>query len=127
MEQFCSVGLCVLRSAEGRFADETTGVLCYMSTKVLLYYFLVEKVYIIRNPWESRLKDKLYLFNVFGVILPYVVLVILSFVYRIAYIDNGGKCIIGINKHILFPLTSFEIVLNVSCTFEGRKEQRLTV
>ena len=51
-----------------------------MSTKVLLYYFLVEKVYVIRNPWESRLKDKVYLFNVFGVILPYVILVIMSFV-----------------------------------------------
>ena len=92
------------------------GILCYMSTKVLLYYFLVEKVFIIRNPWESRLKDKLYLFNVFGVILPYVVLVILSFVYRIAYIGKDGKCVIGINKDILFPLTSFEIVLNVSYT-----------
>lgn len=92
------------------------GILCYMSTKVLLYYFLVEKVFIIRNPWESRLKDKLYLFNVFGVILPYVILVILSFVYRIAYIGKDGKCVIGINKDILFPLTSFEIVLNVSHT-----------
>ncbi|THV91354.1 hypothetical protein D6D26_09073 [Aureobasidium pullulans] len=98
-------------------ANEKSGILCYMSTKVLLYYFLVEKVFIIRNPWESRLKDKLYLFNVFGVILPYVVLVILSFVYRIAYIGKDGKCVIGINKDILFPLTSFEIVLNIYLTF----------
>ncbi|THY18887.1 hypothetical protein D6D00_07922 [Aureobasidium pullulans] len=98
-------------------ANEKSGILCYMSTKVLLYYFLVEKVFIIRNPWESRLKDKLYLFNVFGVILPYVILVILSFVQRIAYIGKDGKCVIGINKDILFPLTSFEIVLNIYLTF----------
>lgn len=36
---------------------------------------------------------------------------------RISYIDTTGKCVIGINKEILFPLTAFEMVLNVSVNF----------
>ncbi|THX67299.1 hypothetical protein D6D05_09892 [Aureobasidium pullulans] len=55
-------------------------LLCYMSTKVMIYYFLVEKVYIIRTINTPRMKSKLWLFNFFGVICPYVVLVILNFV-----------------------------------------------
>jgi len=63
----------------------------------MIYYFLVEKVYIIRTINTPRMKSKLWLFNFFGVICksnrcgahredlmsclgPYVVLVILNFV-----------------------------------------------
>lgn len=52
---------------------------CYLTTKVLIYYYFVEKAYIVRGSRRSRLRDKLYLFNFFGVICPYLVVIVLNF------------------------------------------------
>lgn len=41
---------------------------CYMTTKVFIYYFLVERAFIIRRTTKPRMKDKLYLFNSFGML-----------------------------------------------------------
>lgn len=66
---------------------------CYLSTKLLIYYFLVEKVvrstsetfnclsansykYIIRAVSTSRLKSKLWCFNVFGLLRMFYILLI---------------------------------------------------
>ncbi|KAK6008603.1 hypothetical protein QM012_000506 [Aureobasidium pullulans] len=91
-------------------------LLCYMTTKIMIYYFLVEKVHIIRTTNLSRMKSKLWLFNFFGVICPYVVLVILNFVFRIAYINEKGVCVIGMKRRALVPLITFDVVLNVYLT-----------
>ncbi|KAI4760196.1 hypothetical protein E4T51_06765 [Aureobasidium sp. EXF-12344] len=91
-------------------------LLCYMTTKIMIYYFLVEKVHIIRTASTSRFKSKLWLFNFFGVICPYVVLVVLNFVFRIAYINERGVCVIGMKRRALVPLITFDIVLNVYLT-----------
>ncbi|KAF2799509.1 hypothetical protein K505DRAFT_294507 [Melanomma pulvis-pyrius CBS 109.77] len=55
-------------------------LVCYLSTKVLIYYFLVEKA------------------------------------VRIAYINDKGVCIIGMQKIGMFPLISFDVVVNVYLT-----------
>ncbi|THX39893.1 hypothetical protein D6D10_03931 [Aureobasidium pullulans] len=82
----------------------------------MIYYFLVEKVYIIRTINTPRMKSKLWLFNFFGVICPYVVLVILNFVFRIAYINEKGVCVIGMKRKALVPLITFDVLLNVYLT-----------
>ncbi|KAG9572957.1 hypothetical protein KCU86_g10743, partial [Aureobasidium melanogenum] len=91
-------------------------LLCYMTTKIMIYYFLVEKVHIIRTTNTPRRKSKLWLFNFFGVICPYVVLVILNFVFRIAYINEKGVCVIGMKRRALVPLITFDVLLNVYLT-----------
>ncbi|KEQ96917.1 hypothetical protein AUEXF2481DRAFT_620082 [Aureobasidium subglaciale EXF-2481] len=91
-------------------------LISYMTTKILIYYFLVEKVYIIRTVNTSRMKSKLWLFNFFGVICPYVILVVLNFVFRIAYINDKGVCVIGMKRKALVPLITFDIILNVYLT-----------
>ncbi|KAI4720632.1 hypothetical protein E4T48_03075 [Aureobasidium sp. EXF-10727] len=91
-------------------------LICYMTTKILIYYFLVEKVHIIRTTNSSRLKSKLWLFNFFGVICPYVILVVLNFVFRIAYINEKGVCVIGMKRRALVPLITFDVFLNVYLT-----------
>ncbi|KEQ72318.1 hypothetical protein M436DRAFT_27196, partial [Aureobasidium namibiae CBS 147.97] len=88
----------------------------YMTTKIMIYYFLVEKVHIIRTTNTSRMKSKLWLFNFFGVICPYVVLVVLNFVFRIAYLNEKGVCVIGMKRLALVPLITFDIILNVYLT-----------
>ncbi|KAF2207473.1 hypothetical protein CERZMDRAFT_3662, partial [Cercospora zeae-maydis SCOH1-5] len=89
-----------------------------MSTKVLIYYFLVERSvscskWIVRGCLQKRLESKLYLFNCFGMLLPYTIAVVLNFIWRIAFIDTEGKCIVGMEIRALMPLISFEVVVNV--------------
>lgn len=82
----------------------------------MIYYFLVEKVYIVRGSTTGRFGNRLWKFNVFGVILPYAVLVVVNFVFRVGYINKSGVCIIGMKGFVLWPLIGFDIALNVYLT-----------
>lgn len=87
---------------------------CYLTTKALIFYFLIEKVYVIRKVRTSRLKSKLYCFNCFGMLLPYCVIIVLNFIYRVAYFDNTGMCIIGMQTKSVMPLIISDALINVS-------------
>lgn len=89
---------------------------CYMTTKILIYYFLVERAYIVRGSLKSRLKTKLWVFNCLFMILPYTVLAVINFIWRITYINDEGVCIIGMQKTAMLPLITFEVVVNVYLT-----------
>ncbi|OCK74406.1 hypothetical protein K432DRAFT_409888 [Lepidopterella palustris CBS 459.81] len=91
-------------------------LICYMTTKVLIYFFLVEKAYIIRGSRQPRMKDRLYLFNFFGMIVPYLAVIVLNFIFRIAYINQNGVCIIGMKKVAMLPLISFDVLVNIYLT-----------
>ncbi|EEU47966.1 uncharacterized protein NECHADRAFT_75079 [Fusarium vanettenii 77-13-4] len=91
-------------------------LVCYVTTKILIYVFLVEKAYIIRSSSVRRMKSKLYLFNMFGMLGGYTVVVILNFVFRIAKIVNG-ECVIGMQSISMIPLITFDAVVNVYLTF----------
>ncbi|KAF3770176.1 hypothetical protein M406DRAFT_241925, partial [Cryphonectria parasitica EP155] len=95
-------------------------LVAYISTKVewllqLIYSFLAEKAYIIRGGLKSRMESKLWLFNTFGMLGAYTVVIILNFVFRIARFDEG-ECVIGMERRALLPLITFDLVLNVYLT-----------
>ncbi|KAK2772402.1 hypothetical protein CKAH01_03940 [Colletotrichum kahawae] len=90
-------------------------LVCYITTKVLVYLFLVEKAHIIRGATKPRLKSKLYIFNSFGMLGVYAVIAILNFIFRITRIDDG-QCYIGMQKVSMIPLISFDAVVNVYLT-----------
>ncbi|KAF7533316.1 hypothetical protein G7054_g7178 [Neopestalotiopsis clavispora] len=87
---------------------------CYLSTK-LIYFFLVEKAFVVWGDRKSRLKSKLYLFNSFGMLSVFAIIGIFNFIYRITYLDNG-KCVIGMQRPVLIPLVSFDLAVNVYLT-----------
>ncbi|KXT18757.1 hypothetical protein AC579_2718 [Pseudocercospora musae] len=58
-------------------------LVCYMSTKVLIYTFLVEKAWIVRGCLKRRIESRLYLINCFGMLLPYAIAVVLNFVWHV--------------------------------------------
>ncbi|KAI9742615.1 MAG: hypothetical protein M1818_003756 [Claussenomyces sp. TS43310] len=86
-----------------------------MSFKVLIYTFLVEKAHIVGGAGRSRLNSKLYLFNCFGMLLPYMVIIILNFIWRIATL-RGGVCIIGMRRKAMVPLVIFDVLVNIYMT-----------
>ncbi|KAG4438874.1 hypothetical protein IFR05_005663 [Cadophora sp. M221] len=83
--------------------------------QVFIYYFLVERVYIIRRKSNSRLKDKLYLFNSFGMLVPYLVVIALNFYFRFADYEKDS-CRIGMKRVAMIPLIAFDILVNVYLT-----------
>ncbi|KAK0706839.1 hypothetical protein B0T26DRAFT_655751, partial [Lasiosphaeria miniovina] len=88
---------------------------CYVTTK-LIYLFLVEKVHIIRSSSQRpRLHSKLYIFNAFGMIGVYCIVVVINFIYRITRVENG-QCIIGMKKLAMIPLIAFDLLVNVYLT-----------
>ncbi|CZS92660.1 uncharacterized protein RAG0_03203 [Rhynchosporium agropyri] len=60
---------------------------------------------------SSRLKDKLYLFNSFGMLLPYVVVIALNFYFRFADYEERS-CRIGMRRVAMIPLIAFDILVN---------------
>ncbi|ETS85022.1 hypothetical protein PFICI_03047 [Pestalotiopsis fici W106-1] len=87
---------------------------CYLSTK-LIYFFLVEKAFVVWGDRKSRMKSKLYLFNSFGMLSVFAIIGIFNFIYRITYLDNG-KCVIGMQRPVLIPLVSFDLAVNIYLT-----------
>ncbi|KAK6525177.1 hypothetical protein TWF694_005323 [Orbilia ellipsospora] len=90
-------------------------LICYLTTKII-YFFLVEKVYIIRSKHKGpRRKDKLYLFNTLGMLFPYFVVIILTFIFRVSEIKDG-ECYIGLRLAANIPLLVFDAAINVYLT-----------
>lgn len=100
-----------------------------MSTKVLIFAFLSEKAvsidghhiateangmqWLVSGSEKSRFQSRLYLFNCFALIVPYMTAVCLSFLWRIGYINDQGTCIIGMERRAMLPVLVLEVVLNV--------------
>ncbi|KAH8658091.1 hypothetical protein BX600DRAFT_468643 [Xylariales sp. PMI_506] len=87
----------------------------YLSIKVLIYLFLIDRAHIIRGTTKSRLKSKLYLFNVISTLTIYCSIGSLDFIYREPRQD-AGTCIISISKYGLVPTITFDAVTNIYLT-----------
>ncbi|EFY87454.1 hypothetical protein MAC_06562 [Metarhizium acridum CQMa 102] len=72
--------------------------------------------HIIRGTPKKRIRSRLYMFNSLGMISVYVAVVILNFAFRIAKLEDDGKCIIGMKSFAMIPLISFDAVVNVYLT-----------
>ncbi|KAJ3473504.1 hypothetical protein NLG97_g10269 [Lecanicillium saksenae] len=88
-------------------------LVCYVTTKIVS--ILPMNVHVIRGSAKRRLQSKLYIFNSFGMLGVYVVVVILNFIFRITRMENG-QCIIGMKSIAMIPLISFDAVVNVYLT-----------
>ncbi|KAI6778768.1 uncharacterized protein J7T54_007420 [Emericellopsis cladophorae] len=62
------------------------------------------------------MRSRLYLFNSFGMISVYIVVVTMNFVFRITRMDHNGQCIIGMERLAMIPLITFDAVVNVYLT-----------
>ncbi|TLS20996.1 uncharacterized protein PpBr36_10825 [Pyricularia pennisetigena] len=82
---------------------------------IICLVFYVTTKYIIRGTRKERLQSKLYIFNSFGMMGIYTVVVVLNFIYRINRLEDG-TCIIGMKKIAMIPLISFDALVNVYLT-----------
>ncbi|KIK71445.1 hypothetical protein GYMLUDRAFT_79504 [Collybiopsis luxurians FD-317 M1] len=94
-------------------------VLFYATSKLLIYSFLIEKVYLVWSPTVSsgrRLKSPLYL-GCMVMIAMYGVVIASMVAGKIHYLrENDGVCIIGLKRFSSLALLAFDLFINIVLT-----------
>ncbi|EPS37629.1 hypothetical protein H072_8630 [Dactylellina haptotyla CBS 200.50] len=115
----CNAGilLCLICYLTTKASDTPVNQLSVQANKDIIYFFLVEKVYIIRSKHKGpRIKDKMYLFNTIGMLFPYFIVIILTFIFRISELHSDGECYIGLKLVANIPLLVFDVIINIYLT-----------
>jgi hypothetical protein len=81
-------------------------------SQVIIYLFLIERVHIVRGSTKTRREDKLYWFNLCGLI-PYCGIIILAITFRYNALGDDGHCFIGLRRQSSFPLLIYDLIINV--------------
>ncbi|KIK67892.1 hypothetical protein GYMLUDRAFT_36698 [Collybiopsis luxurians FD-317 M1] len=94
-----------------------TCITFYAISKVLIYAFLSEKVYIVWTGGNQtpRLKTKVYRLCAFFM-LGYVAVAVLMVLGRDSTIREDGVCVIGLKSYSTIPLIVYDFTLNVFLT-----------
>ncbi|KAJ7775763.1 hypothetical protein DFH07DRAFT_799666 [Mycena maculata] len=88
----------------------------YTTSKVLIYAFLSEKVYIVWDTGRSRFRSPVYLICA-GTVLLYLGIIILLVWGRIAEFRQGdGACVIGLKPTASLPLLAYDLYINILLT-----------
>ncbi|KAJ7924623.1 hypothetical protein B0H13DRAFT_2315336 [Mycena leptocephala] len=91
-------------------------ILFYTSSKILIYSYLSEKVYIVWDTGRSRLRSFVYLVCLATVCL-YAAVIVVMVIGRINEFREGdGACVIGLKLTASLPLLSYDLYINVLLT-----------
>lgn len=88
----------------------------YAGTKLMLYMFLIEKVHMVNcafNKFTKRYDSFVYKINIFLLMIPYLGILILMIIYRIALIDDDGNCRIGLHEPSSYPLLIYDTIYRI--------------
>ncbi|OBZ91381.1 hypothetical protein A0J61_00566 [Choanephora cucurbitarum] len=87
----------------------------YAGTKIAIYAWLIEKIYVVSSIRQTRWKSKAYRFNA-SLLLPYIAIFTLMLVFHVAEIDETGACIIGLQNVASLPLLIYDFIINLYMT-----------
>ncbi|KAJ7675181.1 hypothetical protein B0H17DRAFT_946142 [Mycena rosella] len=89
----------------------------YTTSKLLIYSFLTEKVYIVWDTHRNRLRSPVYLVCMITVVLYFAIILIMFFVGRIDQFRQGdGACVLGLKPTASLPLLSYDLYINILLT-----------
>ncbi|GJJ74520.1 hypothetical protein EMPS_06878 [Entomortierella parvispora] len=92
-------------------------IILYALSKIIIYLFLMEKVYVVTAVGSTRRDFRLYKINL-ALLLPYSGILALMIIYRTSEVDDlTQRCYIGILKPASLPLILYDIFL--SCWLTG--------
>ncbi|KAG0224919.1 hypothetical protein BGX31_007820 [Mortierella sp. GBA43] len=84
----------------------------YAISKIIIYLFLMEKVYVVTAVGSTRSEFTLYKINL-CLMLPYIVIFGLMIKFRVSVVDpTSGICEIGLLKPAALPLILYDIFLS---------------
>jgi hypothetical protein len=99
---------------------KTAILLClvfYLSAKVLMYLFLVERARLMRLPLVNRKHDWLWLANMAMVVIGFGTIAVLAFIYLVANVSpTDGQCRIGLQLGITVALLAYDMLVNMWLT-----------
>jgi hypothetical protein len=95
-------------------------ILClvfYLSGKILMYMFLVERARLLCLPLKHRKHDVLWIVNMAMVCVGFGIVAILSFVYLVSKVSpDDGQCRIGLQAGAAGALLAYDTFINVWLT-----------
>ncbi|KAG0265673.1 hypothetical protein BG011_004272 [Mortierella polycephala] len=86
-------------------------IFLYALSKIIIYLFLMEKVYVVTAVGLTRKDFGLYKVNMI-LMLPYLGILSLMIIFRVSNLDNDGNCYIGIYKPASLPLIFYDVFLS---------------
>ncbi|KAG0350700.1 hypothetical protein BG005_009769 [Podila minutissima] len=93
-----------------------TCIILYAFSKIIIYLFLMEKVYVVTAVGSTRKNFLLYKINLV-LLVPYVGILALMIVYRNAWIgDSDGHCYIGLQQPASLTLILYDIFISTWLT-----------
>ncbi|QRV78476.1 hypothetical protein RhiJN_06491 [Ceratobasidium sp. AG-Ba] len=91
-------------------------IILYAFSKIMIYWFLIEKVHIVwGGTHQPRLRSKVYWLCLITM-LPYVAIVIIMLIGRVAYFRPDRACIIGLRKYASLSLLIYDLYINIFLT-----------
>ncbi|KAG0295798.1 hypothetical protein BGZ98_001225 [Dissophora globulifera] len=86
-------------------------IVLYALSKIVIYLFLMEKVYVVTAVGMTRKDFLLYRINMV-LMTPYLGVVALMIIFRVAELDADGRCYIGLLKPAALPLILYDMFLS---------------
>ncbi|KAI7859390.1 hypothetical protein BDC45DRAFT_214254 [Circinella umbellata] len=97
------------------FLSEMACDIFYSATKIVIYMWLIEKVWVVSSVRQSRWKTKSYRLHMIF-LSPYIAIAALLIVFHIAKIEESGVCIIGLEPVASIPLLVYDFIFNLYFT-----------
>lgn len=89
----------------------------YALSKIIIYLFLMEKVYVVTAVGVTRSNFRLYKINLI-LMTPYAGVITLMVLHRVSRINKDtGECTIGLTRAGALPLILYDIVMSIWLTF----------
>ncbi|KAG0242525.1 hypothetical protein BGX31_000232 [Mortierella sp. GBA43] len=83
----------------------------YAASKIIIYLFLIEKVYVVSSVTTTRRDTMLYRLNVL-LLTPYTVILCLMILNRVAVLDDEDRCYIGLKPLASVILILYDIIIS---------------
>ncbi|CAO3647281.1 unnamed protein product [Cunninghamella echinulata] len=116
---FIFSGLPIIASNNGNFVSCTLASIgCdifYTGTKIFIYSWLIEKVWIVGASNEPRLRSKSYRFHLL-LLVPYAGIIIFLLITHITRITSDGTCIIGFHIGAAYLILIYDFIINLYMT-----------
>ncbi|CAO3636016.1 unnamed protein product [Cunninghamella blakesleeana] len=87
----------------------------YSGTKICIYCWLIEKVWIVNAGRASRWDTLSYRFHIL-LLTPYIAIFILMILFHNAWLLSDGTCIIGLKAAASIPLLVYDFIINLYMT-----------
>ncbi|CAO3629575.1 unnamed protein product [Cunninghamella blakesleeana] len=116
---FIFSGLPIISTNNGNFVScMLANIGCdvfYTGTKLFIYSWLIEKVWIVNASNKPRLKTKSYRFHVI-LLIPYIGIITFMVVTHKARIEPDGTCVVGIQIGAAYLLLIYDFIINLYMT-----------